>query len=49
MRDWDFTTLAYLWEYRNGAVLAGADKLDALRRAAFALSGERRDHAWLGA
>lgn len=30
MSDWDFTTLAYLWEYRNGAVLAGADKLDAL-------------------
>lgn len=28
--DWDFPTLAYLWEYRNGAIMAGAEKLDAL-------------------
>jgi len=28
--DWDFPTLACLWEYRNGAIMAGADKLEAL-------------------
>lgn len=31
--DWTFPTLAYVWEYRNGAILAGADRLDALRGA----------------
>lgn len=30
MSGWNFTTLAYLWEYRNGAIMAGADQLDAL-------------------
>lgn len=28
--QWDFPTLAYVWEYRDGAIMAGAAKLDAL-------------------
>lgn len=28
--DWTFPTLAYVWEYRNGAIVAGAAKLDSL-------------------
>ena len=28
--DWDFPTLAYVWDYRTGAIMAGADLLDAL-------------------
>ncbi|MCX6486406.1 MAG: hypothetical protein NT156_00225, partial [Mycobacterium sp.] len=28
--DWTFSTLAYVWEYRNGAIVAGGEKLDAL-------------------
>lgn len=28
--EWDFTTLALLWDPRTGAVLAGADRLEAL-------------------
>ena len=27
---WTFPTLAYVWEYRNGAIVAGGEKLDAL-------------------
>ena len=29
-RDWTFPTLAYVWEYRTGAIVAGGDRLDAL-------------------
>jgi len=28
--DWTFSTLAEVWEYRNGAIVAGGEKLDAL-------------------
>ena len=28
--DWTFSTLADVWEYRNGAIVAGGDRLDAL-------------------
>ena len=28
--DWTFPTLAHVWEYRNGAILAGGERLDAL-------------------
>jgi hypothetical protein len=28
--DWTFSTLAEVWEYRNGAIVAGGDRLDAL-------------------
>lgn len=28
--DWDIPTLAHVWEYRNGAILAGGDRLDSL-------------------
>jgi len=28
--DWDFTTVAHLWDYRTGAIMAGTGKLDAL-------------------
>lgn len=28
--DWTFPTLAYVWEYRNRAIVAGGDRLDAL-------------------
>jgi len=28
--DWTFSTLADLWEYRNGAIVAGGDRLDAM-------------------
>jgi hypothetical protein len=28
--DWTFSTLADLWEYRNGAVVIGGDRLDAM-------------------
>lgn len=28
--DWDFPTLAYAWEYRNGTILAGGERLDSL-------------------
>ena len=28
--DWTFATLAEVWEYRNGAIVAGGEKLDAL-------------------
>ena len=28
--DWKFSTLAEVWEYRNGAIVAGGEKLDAL-------------------
>lgn len=44
MSDWDFTTLAYLWEYRNGAIMAGADKLDALPPAERKRSVEELTH-----
>ncbi|MGI9125751.1 MAG: hypothetical protein ACR2JM_13520 [Mycobacterium sp.] len=27
---WDFPTLAYVWEHRNGAIVAGGERLDAL-------------------
>ena len=27
--DWDFTTLAYVWDHHAGAIAAGAEKLDA--------------------
>jgi hypothetical protein len=27
---WTFSTLADLWEYRNGAIVAGGDRLDAM-------------------
>lgn len=27
---WTFPTLAYVWEYRNGAIVAAGDRLDAL-------------------
>ena len=27
---WTFSTLAYVWEYRNRAIVAGGDRLDAL-------------------
>lgn len=37
-RDWDFPTLAYIWEYRTGAIVAGGDQLDAL-------SGEDRQRS----
>lgn len=30
MSDWDFPTVAFVWDYRTGAIMAGADKLDAL-------------------
>ena len=30
---WEFPTLAYVWDYRNGAILAGGDRLDALSEA----------------
>ena len=30
MSDWDFPTMAFIWDYRTGAIMAGADKLDAL-------------------
>lgn len=30
MSDWDFTTLAYVWDHRKGSIAAGAEKLDAL-------------------
>lgn len=26
---WDFPTLAFVWDYRTGAIMAGADRLDA--------------------
>ena len=29
-KDWTFSTLAEVWEYRNGAIVAGGEKLDAL-------------------
>lgn len=35
--DWDFPTVARLWDYRTGAIKAGGDKLDAL-------SGTDREH-----
>ena len=28
--DWTFSTLAEVWEYRNGAIMAGGERLDAL-------------------
>ena len=28
--DWTFATLAEVWEYRNEAIMAGGEKLDAL-------------------
>jgi hypothetical protein len=28
--DWTFATLAEVWEYRNGAIVAGGERLDAL-------------------
>lgn len=28
--DWDFPTLAGVWEYRDGTILAGGDRLDSL-------------------
>lgn len=28
--DWTFATLAEVWEYRNGAIMAGGERLDAL-------------------
>ena len=28
--DWTFATLAEVWEYRNGAIVAGGDRLDAM-------------------
>ena len=37
--DWSFPTLAYVWDYRNGAILAGGDKLDTL-------SDTDRERSW---
>ena len=56
--DWTFPTLAFLWEYRTGAIMAGGDRLDTLtgahrERALAALTGRVRtmvDHledGWL--
>ena len=28
--DWDFPTLAYVWDYKTRAIIAGADRLEAL-------------------
>lgn len=28
--DWTFSTLAEVWEYCNGAIVAGGDRLDAM-------------------
>jgi len=36
---WTFPTLSYVWEYRNGAILAGGRRLDAL-------SGDQRQRCW---
>ena len=30
MSNWDFPTVAFIWDYRTGAIMAGADRLDAL-------------------
>ena len=56
--DWDFPTLAYVWDYRTRAIIAGADKLEALsdadRRCSLAALSERvrtlargLDEGWL--
>lgn len=43
--DWTFPTLAQVWEYRNGAILAGGTRLDQLsepdRERSLAALGER--------
>jgi hypothetical protein len=30
---WDFPTLAHVWDYKTKAIIAGADKLEALSAA----------------
>ena len=37
--DWSFPTLAYVWDYRHGAILTGGDKLDTL-------SDTDRERSW---
>ena len=56
--DWHFPTLAYVWNYQSRAIIAGADKLEALspadRTRSLALLGEKvrthirnLDDSWL--
>ncbi len=51
--DWHFPTLAQVWDYQTRAIIAGADKLEALspedRTRSLAVLGEHRcapDHSY---